>query len=207
LVIDTDKYKQQLQVTGTVFTILVGSRTSEIESLGLIFINACKIINQSVNAATFIFPFASAKLQNKFIDILNKQNVKFNYKVLLNQTTNAICASDLVLAKSGTVTLEVALCKKPMLISYKISKFTEWILRKRVKIKLVGLPNILLNEEVAPELIQDNATPTILATEFIKLYNNKDRQKSMINKFAQLHHMLRQNSNLVAAQAVLNLIK
>ncbi|MEN9391561.1 MAG: Lipid-A-disaccharide synthetase, partial [Pseudomonadota bacterium] len=69
------------------------------------------------------------------------------------------------------------------------------------------LPNILLNEEVAPELIQRNATAEILAAEFIKLFNNKEEQQNMTLKFAQLQHILRQNSNLIAAQAVLSLVE
>lgn len=203
--INTEQYKEKLQLSGKkVFTILVGSRKREVNSLGEILVETCNRINSQVENAVFVFPILNEKIHALFEEKL--ANARFEYKVLINQTADCIKASDMVLAKSGTVTLEVALCKKPMVIVYKVSKFTEWILSKRLKIKFVGQPNILSNEFVVPELLQDHANPEELAREFLNIYHNKERQKYIIDKFYDLHRILKQNASVKGAQAVLELI-
>lgn len=204
--IDTSKYKEQLGLNGPVFTILVGSRASEIKKLGRIFIQACNIINLQVPGAVFLFPLVNEKTKALFLRELAHEHIKFEYQVLVDQTGDAIKASDMVMAKSGTVTLEVALCKKPMIISYKVSKFTEWLVRRKIKIKYAGQPNILLNEEVAPELLQDEANPESLAIHFMALYQDHARQARMAAKFRQLHLELCREGNATGALAVLELI-
>ncbi len=204
--IDTNFYKTKLNLSGTVFCALFGSRKSEINSFAKIFIETCNLIHKTVPDAIFVCPMVNKSLHDLFLDVLDAAKVDFKYQVLTNQTGDAIKASDMVLAKSGTVTLEVALCKKPMIISYKVSKFTEWLLKKRLYIKFVGLPNILLNEEVAPELLQDDANPENLAANFVALYNDKSRQKYMIDKFYTLHKILARNASVEGAKAILELI-
>lgn len=205
--VDTQAYKHKLNLTGTVFSVLVGSRKSEVTSLGKIFIETCSLISKQIPNATFLFPMVNQSMHDLFIQTLNEAKIDFKYKVLINQTSDCIRASDLVLAKSGTVTLEVALCKKPLIISYKVSKFTEWLLRKRLTIKYVGQPNILLNEEIAKELLQDDANPENLAKHFVELYNDKAQQERMISKFYELHHLLRKNASVEGAKAILELIR
>ncbi len=204
--IDTNYYKNKLNLSGTIFCVLFGSRKSEINSFAKVFIETCSLIHKIIPDAIFLCPMVNKSLQDLFLEVLEAAKVDFRYLVLINQTGDAIKASDMVLAKSGTVTLEVALCKKPMIISYKVSKFTEWLLKKRLYIKFVGLPNILLNEEVAPELLQDNANPETLAANFVDLYNDKSRQKYMIDKFYTLHQTLARDASVEGANAVLELI-
>ncbi len=205
--IDTESYKRKLELKDKVFTILVGSRVGEIKSLAKIFIESCNIINADIENSIFLFPFANQETCNLFNKFLQSSIIKFKYKLLLNQTSDAIKASDMVLAKSGTVTLMVALCKKPLIISYKISKLTEWIVRRKIKIKYAGLPNILLNEPIVDEVLQNDANAKNLAIHFIKLYHDKNRQKYMISKFDQLHNLLKHNASFEAAKAILNLLE
>lgn len=204
--IDTLKYKEQLVLNGPVFTILVGSRASEIRNLGRIFIQACNIINRQVPNVTFLFPLVNDKTHKLFMSELQHEEIKFKYKILIDQTTAAIKASDMVLAKSGTVTLEVALCKKPLIVSYKVSKFTEWLIKRKIKIKYVAQPNILLNEEIAPELLQEEANPENIAIHFMALYQDHAKQLKMAAKFRALHLELCKESHAAGAQAVLDLI-
>jgi len=60
---------------------------------------------------------------------------------------------------SGTATLEAALYKRPMVISYRMPALSAWIMRRKGYIPYVGLPNIMANEFIVPELLQDAATP------------------------------------------------
>jgi len=93
------------------------------------------------------------------------------------------------------------------LFPFEVSKFTEWLVRQKIKIKYVGLPNILLNEEVAKELLQDDATADKLANEMLDLYENKDRQEYIIKRFYELHRMLKENDHYKAANTILEFIK
>ena len=131
--------------------------------------------------------------------------VQFNYQILINQTRHAIQSSDLVLAKSGTVTLEVALCKVPLIISYKIPKLSAFLIKRMVSIKHVGQPNILLKQEVAPELLQEQANAENIAQHFLDLYNNPVQQQYMQQQFTLLHQQLRHNASMQAAQAIMKL--
>ncbi|MCE2705460.1 MAG: lipid-A-disaccharide synthase [Proteobacteria bacterium] len=198
---------KDLDLNAPIFTVLVGSRVAEIKKLAPIFIGACGVVAKKIPNALFLFPFANKKIYDAFILIMNTFDVSFKYHILLNQTSDAIKACDVGLVKSGTVSLEVALCKKPMVISYKVSKFTEWLVRQKIKIKYVGLPNILLNEEVAKELLQDDATADKLANEMLDLYENKDRQEYIIKRFYELHRMLKENDHYKAANTILEFIK
>lgn len=208
LEIDSQNYKTQLGFNGinNLFTILVGSRTREIKSLAVILINTCNIIAQQIPDAYFLFPFVSTTHAELFTQIIALTQVKFNYQILLNQTSAAIKASKMVIAKSGTVNLEVALSKKPMLVCYKVNKFSAWILKKILKIKYISQVNILLDQELVPELLQDQANPINLAKEFIKLLHDSERQKFMLEQYTKLHHLLKKNAAHNAATAILNLI-
>lgn len=204
--VDQLTYKVKLNLSGEVFCVLVGSRSLEIKNLTPIFIETCNLIAAELPDITFLFPLASQKVYTLFDQLLLNYKLKFKYKLLLNETADAIKASTLVLSKSGTVSLEVALCKKPMVISYKINKLTEWIVRRRATIKYAGLPNILLNEAVVPELLQSNATPEKLAHTMLGLYHNQLQREQIVHKFYGLHKQLKLNANEKAALAVLELI-
>ncbi|HLX53718.1 MAG TPA: lipid-A-disaccharide synthase, partial [Aquella sp.] len=84
--------------------------------------------------------------------------------------------------------------------------FTEWLIRRKIKIKYVGQPNILLNEEVAPELLQEESNPENLAIHFMALYQDHAKQARMAAKFRHLHLELCKEGNATGALAVLELI-
>jgi lipid-A-disaccharide synthase len=206
--IDTGHYRNKLSIdlSATVFTVLVGSRKAELKQLSAIFIEACSLIAKELPHALFLFPLAKESTYKLFKHYLKNSEVKFNYQVLNTVPGDAIKAADLVLAKSGTVTLEVALSKKPLVVSYKVAKLTEWIIKRKIKINYVAQPNILLNEEVAPELLQNNATAENIAQAMLELFFDKARQEYVIGKFYQLHQMLKTTANNNAGLAVLDFI-
>jgi lipid-A-disaccharide synthase len=91
-------------------------------------------------------------------------------------------ACTLALATSGTVTLELALAKTPMVVAYKINKLTELILRSLLLTKYVALPNILGGEPIVPEFLQADCNPDTLTKQCHQLLtdrtlNQKQRQQ------------------------------
>jgi len=108
-----------------------------------------------------------------------------------------------VIVASGTATLEAALLKKPMVITYRMSKLS-WQLLKRMRLQpYVGLPNILAGKLVVPELLQDDATPDKLAEAALTMVADADKLAEIRKEFTDIHHRLRQNTAEKAAAAIL----
>ena len=118
-----------------------------------------------------------------------------------------MAAADGVLVASGTATLEAALLKKPMVIAYRMSPWS-WRLMRRMKYQpWVGLPNILSGRFVAPEFLQDDATPENLAQALGNLVEDQETSRRLASLYSRLHEQLRLNSAERAAEAILACLK
>lgn len=82
---------------------------------------------------------------------------------------DAMAASNIALAASGTVALELALARLPTVIAYRVSMLTHWLVRRLVSVDFANLVNIIENREIVPELIQGDCTPERLAKELERL--------------------------------------
>ena len=90
-----------------------------------------------------------------------------------------------------------------MVISYKISALTYALVKRKIKVPYVGLPNILLNQDAVPELLQHDATPEKLAAAMLDWYRNPDKIAALEQDFTRLHEMLKLDTDKLAADAVL----
>ena len=205
--IDTPYYRQKLGLAQDkiIYTVLSGSRKREVESLALILIETCNLIHAQIKNSLFVFPFANQSTLDIMQQFLSSAQVQFEYKLVLNLTRDALKACDYAIAKSGTVSLEAALCKKPMLICYKINKFTEWMLRRKITIKYVGQPNIIAGKEIIKEFLQEDANPIAMSNYMLELQTNPAKRQAMLNEFEQLHRQLRQDASVEGAKAILEL--
>src|SRR5690606_23926363 len=104
---------------------------------------------------------------------------------------------------SGTATLEAALLKRPMVITYRMPALSWQILKRMNYLPYVGLPNVLAERFVVPELLQHNATPEKLAEAVLKLASDKTLAADIHDEFTRMHEVLRQNTQEKAAQAIL----
>lgn len=121
---------------------------------------------------------------------------------------NAMEAADAVLVASGTATLEAALFKRPMVVSYVLSptmhRLMQWKSgQSKPYVPWVGLPNVLLNDFVVPELLQDDATPTALADSSWRALNDIPYAQDVARRFVGLHEALWCDTPTLAAQAIL----
>lgn len=207
--IDQQHYRAELNLPQdkVIYTVLCGSRKREIDSLATTLIETCNLIYQRIPNSLFIFPFANQTTQAMMKEHLQMAMVKFPYQLILNQTRETLKACDYAIAKSGTVSLEAALCKRPMLICYKINKFTEWMLRRKITIKYVGQPNIIAGKEIVKEFLQEAANPQAMSKYMIELHHNSEKRSAMINEFEKLHIQLRQDASIEGAQAILDLVE
>lgn len=191
-----------------VFAILAGSRVSEVDYMAPIFFRAAQQILRELPNAQFISPYATAATRERLQHYLEQPEFeKLPIRLQAAKTDLACTAADVVLVTSGTATLEVALCKRPMVISYKISPLTYFLVKRKIQVSHVGLPNILLNKEVVPELLQHDATPEKLAQAVLDFFRQPEKVAKLETEFTQLHKMLLQDTDQLAATAILENIR
>lgn len=190
-----------------VFALLPGSRVSEIDYMAPVFLEAALLLHQRYPLARFVLPAATDATRRRLQHLLAQPEFS-QLGILMTEgnATQTAVAADVVIVTSGTATLEVALCKRPMVISYKISPLTYAIVRPQIKIPHVGLPNILLNKEAVPELMQEMAKPEFIALAASNWYEAPERIKALTADFYNLHKLLQKNTADLAAAAVLQQI-
>lgn len=199
-----------------IIAVLPGSRASEINMIAPRFLQAAQRLQKQDPSLQFVVPMVNEQREREFRVFLNKFPVDHLQIVLAKTPVNAAAdpiawsvleACDIALVASGTATLEAALFKKPMVISYAVSPLVRKIMawksgQQRPYLPWVGLPNVLLNDFAVPELIQEDATPEKLATELSSLLRDENRCALIRRRFTDLHHTLRCNTPVRVAQAI-----
>ena len=131
-------------------------------------------------------------------------NKTLNMQLLFGHAHDAMEAADFVIVASGTATLEAALLKRPMIITYRMPQLSWWLLKRMNYLPYVGLPNVLANKFVVPELLQKEATPETLTKEMSVILEDKSKLQEINQTFTNIHHSLRQNAARKAAEVVLS---
>lgn len=192
---------------GLVIAVLPGSRSSEIELIAPVFFETMQLLAKQLKGQKlyFLVPVATPRLRGPLEQLLLKiKNINPDIQIHLldGMADEVLEASDVVLIASGTATLQAALWKKPMVISYKVPWLTAQIMKRQGYLPYVGLPNILCGEFVVPELLQDDATPQRLAKAVQEWLEHPTKVAKLKERFAQMHETLRRPTGLLVAQAV-----
>lgn len=187
-----------------VFALLPGSRQSEVKRLAHIYIETAKLILQKFPDARFLVPLVSRETRGIFEQIINNSDSQeLPITLLFGHAQDAMIAADGVLVASGTATLEAALLKRPMVITYSMNALTWRLMKPKGYQPYYGLPNILCERFVVPELMQEDATPENIAQALLNLVNDKKAVAELEQTFTELHKTLRQNTAQKAAAAIL----
>lgn len=192
---------------GLVIAVLPGSRGSEIELIAPVFFETMLLLAKRLKGQklSFCIPVATPRLRAPLEALLLKtknSNLDIQIHLIDGMADEILEAADTVLIASGTATLQAALWKKPMVISYKVPWLTAQIMKRQGYLPYVGLPNILCGEFVVPELLQDDATPEKLASAIQEWLNNPSKVSELKARFTQMHETLRRPTGLLVAQAV-----
>ena len=190
-----------------VVAILPGSRMSEIKYNASAFVGAAELLHKRDRGLRFVVPMAGAAQRAYFEKIIGPARLqKLPLTIVDGQSHTVLAASTAVLVASGTATLEVALFKKPMVIGYRMHPASWQILRLMAYQPWVGLPNILAEEFLVPEVLQDRATPHALASAlWVQISSDPNRQR-LRRRFIDLHHDLMSNTASEGAYAVKQLL-
>jgi len=178
-----------------VIGLFPGSRHSEIKRLLPIIVDSAKIISNLRPDAQFVIPVASTLKEEDILPYFNEANL--DMRIISHRSHDVMEVCDAIITVSGTVTLELALLKKPMVVINKISKLSYFFVSRMLKIDHVALCNIVAGKRVIPELIQDDATSENISQTLLNLINNPEECSKIISEFTNIEDKLTNNETKI----------
>ena len=195
----------KLAAQGNIIALLPGSRQSELHYMAELFIRTAQKIASIEPDIQFLVPLVSRETREIFAAALYRLGAEaLPLTILFGHAHAALTAANVALVASGTATLETALLKRPMVITYKLSRFSAFLMRRKGYLPYVGLPNILAGRFIVPELLQEDATPENLAQALLNQLHDTQVQEGLEAEFRHMHETLRQNTAERACEAVLH---
>ncbi|WP_119328717.1 lipid-A-disaccharide synthase [Cysteiniphilum halobium] len=206
---DTISARKQLDIDTNpnkkVIALLPGSRTQEIVRILPVFLQSIAQLKSQGYDFDTLLPVAKKSLYhevNKHQELIDKLNIqKFD-----GNAHTVLQACDFAMIASGTATLEAMLYKKPMIIGYQMSKLTAAIVKHMLKTKFVGLPNILADRKVVPELLQENFTANMLTLELQRFFDDQLYIQQIKSTFYTLHKLLMLDTDHKVTDEIINLL-
>ena len=173
---------------------------TEVKRHAQLMLDAAGLIVQRYPDAQFVLPAASEPVAQLIRHAAQGRQLPLH--ILNGQSHTALAACDVALVASGTATLEAALFKKPMVITYRVPALTAHLMRKKALLPWIGLPNILARDFVVPERVQEGATPAHLAADALDWLADGPRCQALAGRFHAMHASLRQNASARIAEAL-----
>ena len=191
-----------------VIGLLPGSRKREVSSLLPIFLEAAEKLERAVNdKLVFVIPKASAIDITVFKEAGLERNQNIDIRIIEGDRYNLMAACNCVVAASGTVTLELALLKTPMVVAYKLSPLTYSLAKRLIKLDCFSLVNLIADYEVVPELLQEEVEGQIICDELAILLNVYQKNKTMRNGLDLVNERLgTKGASLRAADVVIEML-
>lgn len=210
-----------------VIAMLPGSRQSEVSQHAALFVKAAHLLTQKqmslqisgaqfsgiqFSGIQFLVPLITRETRDIFEHAIHQTYMEYpdmdiDLQLLFGHAHDAMEAADIVIVASGTATLEAALLKRPMVITYRMPALSWWILKRMRYQPFVGLPNILAGKFLVPELLQDEATPENLTDATQRLLSDSNYLAEIKQEFTKIHLSLKQNAAEKAANVILSYIK
>ena len=197
------KYRKLLKINPKelVIALLPGSRMGELRAhTDILLVTAQNLLEVYPNAK-FLIP-VNNDTNMSFIEARVKSNPTKNLKLIKGKVDEILSSSNIAIAASGTASLQIALHKKPMIIIYRGSWISYFVWKMVRLIPHVSLPNILLNEDIVPEMLQHRATPTLLSKKACEIIKDKRYLKKIESKFYKLHKDLKKNTSSLVFKVI-----
>lgn len=197
-------FEKKYNIANSHITIcfLPGSRNSEIECHTKVFNDTIKLLSKKYEGINVLIPMLPEK-----IDFLKERLGDFSYSIITDKREKALAmySSNIAVAASGSVHLELAIVGIPSIVIYKTSEITAFIVRLLIKVNMVSIVNILLKQKVIPELLQNECTPSNIVRSIEGLISSRD---CIIQKdaYKRVIEMIREPDEMFAAKEVLNFI-
>jgi lipid-A-disaccharide synthase len=182
-----------------------GSRKSEIKRLLSIILKSAQQLKKTKPNLQYVLPVASTLNTSEFSEYINETGL--DIKVIEQRPYDAIELSDVIITVSGTVTLEIALLKTPMVIINRLSWLSYALVSRLLKIDSIGLCNIIAGEKIVPELLQKDATIGNITAEINKILDDEDYANSMKKDLSRIRGLLESDIKTEISDVVINMLK
>ncbi|MBY0463294.1 MAG: lipid-A-disaccharide synthase [Alphaproteobacteria bacterium] len=200
----TFRGRYKIPENATLLSVLPGSRMGEINKLLPIFIEAAERLSEKIDNLHLVFP-TLPHLAPVLSGFLKTTIIPYTLVTTSSDKYAAFFASNAALAASGTVSLELAFTNLPMVIAYKVSFLTYFIVKRLVKIKNACLINILLEKTVVDEKLQNDCTPEQLTAALEKILNRrgKEMKPHLLEATKRLYPLTSDSPSTLAAKVIL----
>ncbi len=190
-----------------VLALMPGSRESEVERLGTLFLEVARCCLNRRPDLCFLIPSANERRHSQLQQLLDAAPQDLPVRLVSGQSQQVMSAADAVLMASGTASLEAMLLKRPMVIAYKVAPLSYWLLRRLVRVPFIGLPNLLAGRELVPEFIQNDATAEAISASLLPYVDETDTTRTLKEAFLDMHQQLKRDASIQAAEAIRNLLE
>jgi lipid-A-disaccharide synthase len=199
----------EIDANAQVVALLPGSRSGEVARLAEEFAATARWLAVQRPQLVFVAPMVSTATREIFAQALARHAPGLDVRLIDGHAQTALIAADVVLVASGTASLEAALCKRPMVVVYRLGAMTAWILRrlKLVKVKFFAQPNLLADRRVVGEYFQEEIVPESIGAELLMWLEDAERRSGLEREFSRIHADLRRDAGTRAAQAILALLE
>lgn len=181
------KKKLGIKPEKKLISIFPGSRIREIRHHIDILDKTISYLKRKYADIEFLIVLANEQCIGLFEDRLSNRS---RIHIIIGDTYNAVNASYIVLAKSGTVTLETAILEKPAVVFYRVNKLSYLLAKTLVNVKFISLPNILLNDCVYPEFIQNEFNVENITSSIERLIEDPDFYISTVDRLQMIKKIL-----------------
>jgi lipid-A-disaccharide synthase len=193
----------KIRAATPVFALLPGSRLSEIEMHASLVLDTAAALTEAREDAQFLVPFVTRATRDAFENAMHRTGRdRLAITLLYGHAEDALRAADVGIVASGTATLEAALARCPHVIFYRVSRLTAYLVRRKLLLPYVGLPNVLAGQFVVPEFLQNEATARNLAQAALNLFDDTVTRRRLEALFAGFADALKADTGELAAQAV-----
>ncbi|HEX7115880.1 MAG TPA: lipid-A-disaccharide synthase [Steroidobacter sp.] len=209
LALDARAAREQLGLAeeGPYLALLPGSRQGEVARLSPDFAAAVRWLHERRPDLKFVAALANASARETFSSALAAAGVLERVSLIDGNAQQVMAASDVVLLASGTATLEATLVKRPMVVAYRLSGLTTFLLKtlKLFKAPFFAQPNLLAGRQVVPEFFNEQVRAEVLGPAVLGQLGRADRDR-LVQTFTSIHDELRRDASARAAEAIVELM-
>ena len=197
-----------LDADGTYIALLPGSRHGEVARLSPDFAATVAWLRQQRPELKFLAALANEGAHRTFAAALDAAGVRDRVTLVDGNAQQVMAASDVILLASGTATLEATLVGRPMVVAYRLSLLTTFLLKtlKLFKAPFFAQPNLLAGRQVVPEYFNDEVRADVLGPAVLAQLERADRDQ-LVQTFASIHATLRRDASARAAEAIVELMR
>ena len=170
--------------------LVPGSRESEITRHLAVMLDSAGLIERHFKAVKFIVSQAPGIGGGVLETIVRNHPMGDNIEIVAHDIADVFLRSDLIIAASGTVTLQAALYGTPMVIIYKVSPISAWVARALVRVDHIGLVNLVAGREIVPEFLQHQASPENIAAAATGMLNDGASLDRLKHELLELRNAL-----------------